>query len=103
MEYVYPVILTPTEDGYFVTVPDLEINTQGSTVDEAMEMAQDAINLWCTTQTELEKPIPAPTAICGMTREELDRELMLGIESIKKDRVYTMDELDAIFAEKYGI
>ena len=103
MKHKYPILLTPTNDGYLVTVPDLNINTQGYTIQEAILMAEDAIDLWCTTQIELGNPIPAPTSICSMTKEELDRELMLGIESIKSGRTYTLDEVDAIFAEKFDI
>ena len=46
MVKVYPVVLTPTSDGYFVTVPDLNINTQGETLAQAIFMARDAIGLW---------------------------------------------------------
>jgi len=63
MKHKYPILLTPTNDGYLVTVPDLNINTQGYTIQEAILMAEDAIDLWCATQKELGNPIPAPTAI----------------------------------------
>ena len=45
MTKVYPVILTPTASGYVVTVPDLDINTQGKDLAEAIYMARDAIGL----------------------------------------------------------
>lgn len=45
MKAVYPVILTPTENGYVVSVPDFNINTQGDSLTEAIEMARDAICL----------------------------------------------------------
>ena len=63
MKSVYPIILTPTETGYYVTIPDLEINTQGNTLAEAMEMARDAIGLWGITQEDLGNPIPTPSQI----------------------------------------
>ena len=63
MKNVYPVILTPTDNGYFVTIPDLDINTQGSTLAEAMEMSRDAIGLWGITQEDLGNAIPAPSQI----------------------------------------
>ena len=99
----YPILLTPTEQGYLVTVPDLNINTQGRTIEEAIYMAQDAIDLWCTTQKELGNPIPAPTAIGCMTREELDHGLQLGMESVKTEHTYTIAELDVILAEEFDI
>lgn len=42
----YPAIFHPEETGFSVSVPDLEgCFTQGDTMDEAVEMAQDAIGL----------------------------------------------------------
>jgi len=32
MKNVYPIILTPAERGYVVTVPDLHINTEGNDI-----------------------------------------------------------------------
>ncbi len=36
-----------------------------------------------------------PAAIGGMSREQLDAELLKGMESMKSGRVYTADEVDA--------
>lgn len=42
----YPVIFHPEEIGYSVSVPDIEgCFTQGDSMDEAIEMTQDAIGL----------------------------------------------------------
>ena len=42
----YPAIFHPEEVGYLVVVPDIEgCCTQGDTLDEAVEMTQDAIGL----------------------------------------------------------
>lgn len=38
----YPIILTPDTGGYVVYVPDLEINTQGNDLAEALYMARGA-------------------------------------------------------------
>lgn len=43
MKYAYPIVITPSDGDYVVYVPDLDINTQGSSVADAMEMARDAI------------------------------------------------------------
>lgn len=42
---VYPVILSKNDDGYFVTVPDFNVNTEGKDVADAIAMARDAIGL----------------------------------------------------------
>lgn len=58
---VYPVIFTPTNSGYVVTVPDLDINTQGKGFAEAIYMARDAIGLWGITTQDDGRPIPEPS------------------------------------------
>lgn len=45
MKNSYPVILTPDEPGYIVYIPDFDINTEGNTLTEAIEMARDAIGI----------------------------------------------------------
>ena len=42
---VYPVILSKNGDGYFVTVPDFTVNTEGKDIADAIAMARDAIGL----------------------------------------------------------
>ncbi|QEY33865.1 HicB family protein [Caproiciproducens galactitolivorans] len=63
MKKVYPVILTPAEHGYVVYVPDLQINTEGNDIAEAIEMARDAIGLWGITQQDLGHTIPEPSTV----------------------------------------
>ncbi|MDL2235413.1 type II toxin-antitoxin system HicB family antitoxin [Christensenellaceae bacterium OttesenSCG-928-L17] len=62
MTKVYPVILTPTPQGYVVTVPDLDINTQGKDLSEAIYMARDAIGLWGITEQDDGRIIPEPSS-----------------------------------------
>lgn len=38
-----------------------------------------------------------------MNREELDAELMKGVESLKAGRIYTADEVDTELAREFGI
>ena len=42
-------------------------------------------------------------SLAGMSKEELDKELQKGIDSLKNDKTYNIDEVDAFFMEKYGI
>ncbi len=63
MAQVYPVILTPASVGFVVTVPDLDINTQGKDLSEAIFMARDAIGLWGITQQDHKRPIPEPSTV----------------------------------------
>ena len=55
MKTAYPIILTPAETGYVVTVPDLQINTEGADI-------ADAIGLWGITAQDMGKVVPAPSS-----------------------------------------
>ncbi len=55
----YTVIYEPAEEGgYYAHIPALEITTEGETLDEAKEMARDAIDntLACLRQLNLTIP-----------------------------------------------
>ena len=43
MRAVYPIYLTKTDDIILVEVPDLEILTEGKDMNDAIDMARDAI------------------------------------------------------------
>ena len=75
----------------------------GISPSSAIQMFYSQIVLTRSMPLNLQLPPKRPTAIGSMSREELDRELMLGAESIKQGRTYTMDEVDAILAEEFGI
>ena len=66
MTKAYPVILTPAKigdgKGYVVHVPDLEIDTQGRDLAEAINMARDAIGLWGICEQDDGRDIPEPSA-----------------------------------------
>jgi len=42
-------------------------------------------------------------SLASLLKEELDRELQKGIDSLKNDKTYSIDEVDAFFMKKYGI
>jgi len=60
---VYPVILTPADVGYVVFVPDLQINTEGTDIANAIEMARDAIGLWGICEEDIGRSIPLPSTL----------------------------------------
>ena len=61
MKLAYPIVLTPAETGYSVYVPDLDINTEGDSLADAIAMASDAIGLWGITKQDMGGVIPAPS------------------------------------------
>ena len=74
MKQVYPVILHPEpEGGFSVSVPDLNIGTQGETIAECIDMARDAIGLWGICEQDEGRVIPEPS---GLMPEHEDGELV---------------------------
>lgn len=61
MKKVYPIILTPTDKGYVVYVPDLKINTEGNDIADAMFMARDAIGIWGIAEQDAGRKLPEPS------------------------------------------
>lgn len=59
MKYVYPAIVTPSEEGYSVHIPDLPgCRTCGDTLAEALEMAEDAVAMWLWDAENNKEEIP---------------------------------------------
>ena len=63
MKNVYPVIFTQTDNGYLIEVPDLEILTQGKNMENAIEMARDAISITIVSLEDNKQEIQEPSSI----------------------------------------
>ncbi|OXS25346.1 MAG: antitoxin HicB [Acetobacterium sp. MES1] len=74
MRSAYPVVISKADDGYFVTIPDFEINTQGEDVADAMVMARDAIELMGITFEDDGKPLPKPGTV--KAEKEFDDDII---------------------------
>ena len=60
----YPVVLSVLhEGGYLASVPDLQINAQGATLDKALHIAQDAIVSVLTDIAAHGKRFPEPSVV----------------------------------------
>lgn len=80
----YPAVFHPeAAGGYSVSVPDIEgCFTQGETMDEAVEMAQDAIGLMLEDCTE----IPAASDPAAILPEEGDFVAMVPFDALDYKR-----------------
>ena len=71
MKLIYPVIIVPTgKDDYFVSIPDMDIATQGNSIENAIDMARDAI---CLMAVDLEadgKAIPTASELSDVKTDE---------------------------------
>ena len=63
MKNVYPVLLTKTDECILVEVPDFGILTEGKDMNDAIDMARDAIELNCVTMEDSKEDIPQPSQI----------------------------------------
>lgn len=67
---VYPAIIHE-EEGYWVEFPDLSgCFTNGSTLEETMEMAKEALGLYLVSLEENGQVIPAPSNIADISSDE---------------------------------
>lgn len=93
MKLVYPAYFTPLEnsDGYCVSFPDLPgCVTEGGSLEEALEMAQDAASGWILDEFEDGRPAPAASSV-GSVKIETDGDFVSPV----------ILDMDA-YAEKYG-
>ena len=75
----------------------------GISPSSAIQMLSSQIVLTRGLPLDLRLPSRKPTAIGGMSREEVDAELMKGMDSLKSGRAYTADEVDAELEREFGI
>ena len=71
MKGVYPCILVPEElGGFSVLFPDFGGATQGETLYEALEMAEDFLGFAVTSAVDNAEEIPAPTPLKDIVIED---------------------------------
>lgn len=69
MKAAFPIIISEGEKYHVVYIPDFNINTQGSDIPEAMEMARDAIGLMGIELEDDNEPISSPSAVSSVVKE----------------------------------
>lgn len=63
MKYVYPAIFEQENGKYYVHVPDLSgCHTVGDSLQDAIEMGRDAVEMWLCIAEDRNEAIPAPTS-----------------------------------------
>jgi len=72
MKIVYPVIISKGDKFFIASVPDCEIDTQGESIVDAIEMARDAICLWCICQEDEKRTLPTPSELADITYDKGD-------------------------------
>ena len=80
MKNAYPIIITKDTAFYVVYIPDFNINTQGETIAEAMEMARDAIGICGCTRQDKEQPLPMPSSLDSISQSEGDIVTLVDVD-----------------------
>jgi len=87
LKAVYPVLFTKVESSILVEVPDLNITTEGKDMNDAIEMARDAIGMTGKAYEEDGKELPEPSDY---------EEAIKRAEWIKSDFDYTKGYLTLV-------
>lgn len=78
MKLVYPAVFKQEDIGYSVVVPDLiGCCTQGDTLEEAIQMAEDAALGWLLTALEENEEIPKASKINDIKLQDKDEFVSL--------------------------
>ncbi|MGN1194903.1 MAG: type II toxin-antitoxin system RelB/DinJ family antitoxin [Acutalibacteraceae bacterium] len=79
------------------------LNQLGISPSSAIQMLYSQIVLTRGLPLDLHLPSNKPTAIGCMSRKELDAEIQKGVVSLETGKVYSADEVDAVFKKEYNI
>lgn len=104
MKVIYPVLFyEEKEGGYSVFLPDLEnASTCGSTLEEAMAMAEDLIAGIVLDEMEEHNQIPKASKIADISFEKLEKNLDIeNWDYISKFKTYIGVDITS-YAEKWG-
>lgn len=63
MKQAYPIVIKKDKGFYVVYIPDFDMNTQGRSIPEAIEMARDEIGMMGCYKKDEKQDIPAPSDI----------------------------------------
>lgn len=79
---VYPIVLSKDGDGYFVTIPDFNINTEGDSLENAVKMAKDAIGINGIQLEDDEKELPQPFS-CEIEKQVGDKVALIDVDFVE--------------------
>lgn len=80
MKQAYPIIITPDKTDYVVYIPDFEINTEGKTIPDAIEMARDAIGMCGCYKEDEKQEIPTPYKLESVSKDANDIVTLVDVD-----------------------
>lgn len=76
MKKAYPIVLTQGKEYIVVFVPDFNINTQGKSIPDALEMARDAIGIMGIDMEDDGEALPEPSELADVQAAVATGELV---------------------------
>lgn len=72
MKYLYPAVFQPLDNGaYYVRVPDLPgCQTEGTNLQDAYDMVQDAAAMWICDSEDNNEPLPTASDIHNIIHDD---------------------------------
>lgn len=81
-QYVFPAVFVKKEDETFsVFVPDLNISTEGDSIEEAFLYIKDYIRIFCEYAVKLEEDILIPTKFEKIA-EKFPKDIVMLVDAI---------------------
>ena len=75
----------------------------GITPSSAIQMLYSQIVLTRGMPFESKLPAEKPLSIGAMSEQQLNAELLKGLQSIKEGKVYSIEQVDELFNKEFGI
>lgn len=89
MKYVYPAVFTQEEGGFSVNFPDVEnCFTSGETLAEALDQAQDVLNLVLMTREDEGLPIVPASEIRNISCGENEFASVISADTTEYRKLY---------------
>ena len=89
MKQIYPVVLTLISSGWYaVHIPDLDLDTQGRTIADAIDMARDAISLWVCSEQDQGRLVSDPSLIHSIINKPGDIVTLVDVDISAYRRMY---------------
>ena len=82
MKGAYPITINQSDNFYIVFVPDFNINTQGETLTEAMEMARDVIGMTGCYLEDEGKSIPLASHLKDLKANEDELLVLVDVDFV---------------------
>jgi predicted RNase H-like HicB family nuclease len=80
MKIAYPVVISKGKKYLIASIPDCEIDTQGTDIINAIEMARDAISIWCVAELEAGRELPKSSDMSKVKQSTNDTVTLVDVD-----------------------